>query len=167
MTLIEILIVMVLIGVGLGTLAFPLSKAVKKEKFNKALSQVITEITLAQELMLDLRTDVELILEHENQTVNCKITPLAKLPKNLEASINAYHTIEGIDEMAFEGEVKSRIELHFEGKVGTVTQGALKLKSGDLEKTIHLQGYPKDIKRDTSVQKIQQATYPEEILSLI
>lgn len=162
-TLLEILITLTLIGVGLGALAMQVSKVINGEKFERGVDQIISRLSLAQELMLDYRMDVRVQLTRQKGIVMCSIETDRPLPKRLERAIERHKEIPGIQ--AFYPETCT---LHFDGTVGTTPQGSLTLRSQNKEATLTLTGYPTRIKRGTYVQQnTPPAVYPEEILSAL
>jgi type II secretory pathway pseudopilin PulG len=172
LTLIEMMLVMTLIAIGLGTLGFQVAKALKKERFERGVEQVMGKISLAQEVMLDFHTDVTLTLYREGEEIECRLETDLSLPSQIEKGLNRYHTIEGIEEIAFNDEIRRKIILQFEGGVGSTPQGKLTfLGQGDAI-SIHLKGYPTQIRREQNRggengPTLCQADYPEEIFSAL
>ena len=168
-TLIEMMIVISLIATALGGMALPLSKALKGEKFERGVDRVIGKIMLAQELMLDFHTDVQLILEQdkEGEAIHCLILVAIPLPPQIEKGINHRPHIAGIRQMAFNHEDKDRMELSFDGSFGVLPQGTLTLMGPRNAEHIALPGYPGQIRRGNHVQTTINTPYPEEILSAL
>jgi hypothetical protein len=164
------LIVITLVATALGALAIPMSKALKGEQFERGVDRVIGKLTLSQELMLDFRTDVRLHIYQDlgKGEIVCKLSPKRPLPKHIEKGLNRYASIKGIEKIVFNGQ-QDPIELDFDGTVGKTPKGTLTLFShNNREESIILKGYPSQIKRGIHDQKSDcQATYPEEIVSLI
>lgn len=169
LTLIEVMLVMVLIGIGLGALAFQASKALKKGKFESGVEQIMGKIALAQEIMLDFRTDVTLTLRKQQDGIECLIETLSHLPPHLEKGINRSSLIAGIDSLAFNNGGQNEIKLLFEGGLGITPKGELTLSFRDLNSTLSLKGFPAHIKKihNESNNEGQQTPYPEEILSAL
>lgn len=167
-TLFEMLLVITLVAMALGICALPISKAVKSERFERGVDQVAAKIALAQELMLDFRTDVTLLLEMKQHELCCSIKIERHLPAHLERSINRYNKIKGIEEMAFNHDRRDSIQLQFDGTVGTTPQGELSLSAPQKEAILILHGYPAQIVRGKHEKKKKcEALYPEEIVSFI
>jgi Prokaryotic N-terminal methylation motif len=164
-TLLEILIVMTLIATFLGAMALPISKALRKERFETAVKAVIGKITLATEVMLDFRTDVTLKLQLENQEVVCTILPQMRLPEHIEKGFNHKNEIKGISTMLFNDKAQESIEIHFEGTLGSISAGEIALINGNLKEVITLPGYPAQIHKGKHAQTTYHPTYPQEILS--
>jgi prepilin-type N-terminal cleavage/methylation domain-containing protein len=166
-TLIEMLLVISLIAVALGALSLPLVKAIKKERFEQGVDQLISKLTLAQELMLDFNTDVNVKLTQKEGSILCLIEADKPLPSHLEHAFNRYGKISGIEEMQFDNSVRSQLVICCDAAFGTLSQGQLKLVSGAHEETIFLKGYPSQIKRGLGEKQECQVPYPEEILSAL
>lgn len=167
-TLFEVLVVMTLLAVALGAAFIPLSKALRGERFERGVDQLIGKLALAQEIMLDFHTDVLITLDKQGDEVICKLKPCQKLPPHLEKTLNRYETIKGIDEIAFDNEERNSIVLHFDGTLGTTPEGKLVLTSNNKEEVLVLKGYPTQIKRGEHADKnSSEANYPEEIVSTI
>ena len=166
-TLMEMMIVISLIAVALGGMALPISKALKGEKFAHGVDAVIGKIMLAQEVMLDFHADVKLILEQdkEGKGIDCLIVAAIPLPPHIEKGLNHRPHIAGIMEMAVNHEKKNRVELSFDGTLGSVPQGILSLIAPGKEEHIALPGYPRQIRRGNHVQTTSNTSYPEEIVS--
>jgi prepilin-type N-terminal cleavage/methylation domain-containing protein len=167
-TLIEMLIVLTLIASALGALSLQISKALKGERFERGVEQVIAKLTLAQELMLDFHTDVHLTLTQEKGGVVCTLKTDLRLPDHLERAINLYNKIEGIEQMCFDNRAKAIIALYYDGATGVTPQGTLTLVAPRKGESIILKGYPAQIRRGIDEQtKNCHADYPEEIFSAI
>lgn len=168
-TLFEILIVMTLIATALGVLTLQISKAIKGERFERGVDQVIVKLALAQELMLDFHTDVVVNLTFNQETKNlvCTLDIARPLPPNLEKSINRYQTIKGIEEIATQEGLRNSITLCFDATLGTIPQTDLSLLAHNKKAVLILDGYPAQIKRGIfhGQTKNCQATYPKESLS--
>lgn len=169
LTLIEIVIVIGLIAMAFGILAFPLSKALQKEKFERGVQQMMAKLSLAQELMLDFHTDVHLTFsQSEKKRICCHIDLDLKLPDHLEKSFNRYEKIDGIEAMLCDGQVMETFTLCYDKALGTTPKTTLTFIHGDLCEKIVLNGYPAQTKRgDNHKPRESHALYPEEILSII
>jgi hypothetical protein len=158
---------MVLIATALGTLSLQIAKAIKGERFERGVDQLITKLTLAQELMLDFHSDLCLELKQEEKGITCHFDIDCKLPPHLEKSINRYAKIEGIEQLMFNGMVKERILLCYDATLGATAQGILTLFAQERQEHIVLKGYPSYLKRG-KIEIIEcHEEYPEEILSAI
>ncbi len=162
-TLIEMVLVITLIAIALGAMAFPLSKALKKEKFERGVDAIIARITFAQEIMLDFHTDVTLTLLEESGKVICTIEPAIALPAKIEKALNHHKEIPGISQLCFNHEIRKRIEICFDGTIGAVSRGTLTLSGSGREAILSLPGYPTHIQRgEHEAQKSCFIPYPEE-----
>jgi type II secretory pathway pseudopilin PulG len=168
-TLFEILIVIALITVALGVMTLQIPKALKGAKFERGVERIIAKLALAQEVMLDFRTDVYLTFKQQEGVMECTLTAGRKLPPRLEESLNRYKKIEGIEAVAFDTSAGGDVpQLYFDGAVGATPQGILTLSGYGREEKIVLNGYPAQIKRGTYVQANERTIdYPEEIFSAL
>jgi hypothetical protein len=141
------MVVMALIAIAVGGISLPISKALKRERFERGVDQVIAKITLAQELMLDFHTDVKLTLKRDNGKWVCDINTDRKLPREQERGVNHYAEIKGVEEITFEGGSGENVEILFSGTLGVISPGTLTLLSQDHKARIVLKGYPSQIKR--------------------
>ncbi len=165
-SLIEILIVMLLIGIGLSMGGIQISKALSNERFERAIDALAARLEMAQNLMLDMRMDISVTWEKRAEGVLCKITPLRPISRELEKMVSLHQLIKGVDEIAYE-----RVpfqELFYEANLGLTPRGEVLIRKGDKSALLLLRGYPSKIRRkDHDLEKMQEASYPEEILSLI
>jgi len=166
-TLFEILLVITLMATALGAIGFPALQAMRGEKFERAVDQVIGKLTLAQELMLDFQTDVILRLEQKQNGLKCTFQTHKKLPTHIQKALHQNSTLVGVEQISFDQEIYNTLELHYEGSLGATPQGTLELFAHKKKQIISLKGYPTKITRGEHVQKSFEAPYPEEILSLI
>lgn len=166
-TLFEILIVMTLIATALGVLTLQISKALRGGRFEQGVEQVISRLTLAQELMLDFQADVLVTLHQKSaEIIECKIEISRPLPEHLEKSISRYCKITGIEEIAFNEKAEEKIRLPFDGTLGIAPEGVITFLAHGREQKIFLNGCPAQIKRGNHEKiHIPQADYPEEIFS--
>jgi prepilin-type N-terminal cleavage/methylation domain-containing protein len=169
LTLIEMLLVISLLAIAFGVISVPISKALKKEKFERGVDQLLVKLALAQELMLDFQTNVSLTLalDQEHEKVTCRLETERRLPDHLETSINRYGKVAGIQEMQFDDSVRNTLVLYFDASFGTTSKGVLTLISGMNKAQINLKGYPARIKRGDDEENECQVPYPEEILSAL
>lgn len=152
-TLFELLLVLFLIATALGTIAIQVPKAWKKETFEGGVSRVISKIELAQELMLNTRLDVILVLTVEEKGLKCEIQSQQPISEAFLRKLNRYDTIAGITELGFDHEKANRVELHFESAIGGTRAGTLVLGTEGKEQKICLPGFPSRIVRGEYVKE--------------
>lgn len=159
---------MVILSAVLGAAALPLSKALRTERFERGVDQIITRLAFAQEVMLDFETDVLVTLEREDKEITCSIKTQKVLPPAFEKILNLHKKIQGIDEMSFDNEILNKIEIHFDSSLGTTTKGKLTLHLGNQEEILTLKGHPTQIKRGDYAKILSsEAHYPQEIVSAL
>lgn len=163
-TLLEILIVILLIGLATRAVAFQIPKLLKGESFERGVEQVISKIQLAQELMLDFDTDVNLVLIEEGKGLRVTLEPLNPVPEKIKRSLNRYSLIKGIDTIRFEEGVQG--PLYFDKTLGATPRIELDLIGGGQTVKLCLRGFPSKPLKNECRDDQQEAFYPEEILSL-
>jgi len=167
-TLLEMLIVIVLISTSFSVIAIQIPKALKMERFEVAVEAVIAKITLAQELMLDYRTDVTLTLAQDKRGIRCDFKLDQPMSRKVKAKLKKNLAIRGIETIAFNGEPTPAVDLLFDGTLGATPRGRLLLGSKKHKTTLILQGYPaKILREDDNLAEETHASYPEEILSTL
>ncbi len=161
-TLLEMLLVVTLVGLTLGVIAIQAPKALKGETFERGIDQVKTRIALAEELMLNCQTDVQLIFEPEGEGKGliCRLKTDKPVPSRLTREIERQALIKGVDAVV-------PGVLHFDGTLGASPKGTLLIKGGNREVILTLKGFPSHILRGDHVTEDSQATYPETVLSFI
>jgi hypothetical protein len=165
-TLLEVLFVMLLLGLISGTIAFPIRKALRGEKFERGVDQIISKMTLAQELMLNFNADVHLALRQKGEEIECLLTVERPLPLKLEREINRHTSIKGIAQMNEDGVPKEAVDLFFSSEFKETPKKELTFQSENKDARILLKGYPYAIKRSKNEETITcYVPYPEEILS--
>lgn len=166
-TLIELMLVIALIAIGLGTLAFQVSKALKAERFERGVEHIIQKISLAQEIMLDFHTDVTLTLKQSGQAVECQLEAACVLPAHIEKGLNHASRVQGIEQMTLDNTVSETIKLPFEASLGITPQAQITFNYLGRQAILCLPGYPAAIKRGHYEITTNESHYPEEILSAL
>jgi len=164
-TLFELLVVIALVGAAFGLIAIQVPKALKKERFETTIEQVIAKISLAQELMIDYHTDVDLTFAEQPKGVACHITVNQPLPAKLTSHLSKHQLIEGIDTIAFNEKPSQVIHLLFDATLGATPKGRFFLAAKECKATLILRGFPSKILRGNhEIIKEDNPLYPEEIL---
>ena len=167
-TLFEILIVISLIAISFGFTAIQVPKALKKERFETAVEEVIAKISLATELMLDYRMDVVLIFSQKEGELFYDFKLNQPIPPKLNAKLKRNPKIKGIEKIAFDGKPCQTIGLLFDGTLGAISRGGLHLEGNGQEAHLLLRGFPsKIIRGNNDLSKEASPFYPEEILSAL
>lgn len=166
LSLLEILVALSVLSLALGAAAIPLGKMVRSETFHSGVEKLCTKLELAQQVMLDFQTDVEVRIRQEEGALVCTLNPRRPLPEALLAALNLHPKIKGIRSLSYEGQ-EGGVHLHYEGVTGAIPKGTLSLLGNREEEVIVLPGYPCRIKKGQICEKnAASAPYPEEILSL-
>jgi type II secretory pathway pseudopilin PulG len=165
-TLFELMIVILLIALSASVVAIPIVKAFRRERFTHDVDGVIDSITLAQQIMLDFNTPVQLVLKQADGEITCTLEADLPLPPAVKKGLQC-PKLRTIETMAFNQESLTTITLHFEGPLSPCTKGTLTLQGVGRRDTIFLPGYPCGIQRGKhdQIQTIDSAKYPQEIFS--
>ncbi|MEZ5315281.1 MAG: hypothetical protein R3E91_03605 [Chlamydiales bacterium] len=168
-TLLEILLVIALVGLVMGIFAIQLPKAISTEIFEKGISEIKMRITLAEELMLNYRTDVFIDFHYnpEKKGINAIIQTARPLPEKIKNQINRQSLVKGIEMITFGEEQTANPTLYFDSTLGTTPKGKLILKSYNREVSLILKGFPSQILKGDDTTDDKKADYPEKIFSLI
>lgn len=165
-TLIEILIVMTLISITLGTIALHTPRAIRAEQFEQGVQKIKSKIMLAQELMISYKTDVFLTLTMENNACYC----------SMKANHDLYNgciymrkeKIRGIKSVTFNSSEKNTLTLCFNGNIGNSPTGKLSLQGIDGQEVIFtLKGFPSCLNRGNYEIQKTMSSYPKALLSIV
>ncbi|NGX61222.1 MAG: hypothetical protein K940chlam9_00705 [Chlamydiae bacterium] len=166
-TLVEILLGLTLLAIFLGTASISIPKALAKERFEKGMSRAVARLSLAQEVMLDYGSDVEVVFSfrEDGEGIEIELKPLKPLSEALLTHLNRSSHVEEIVSGRFD-ETPLPFTLFFDGTVGATPAGVLSLEgkrgnSGELT----LRGFPSEIKRGSyAISETEIGTYPEALL---
>lgn len=131
-TLIELLLVILLIGVMGSLLSWSVPRVLEKERFESAVARLREEILTAEEQMLFGKGEVRLTLSQETDGLHA-----------LFEGRGSAHTLllPKVHKIALDGVVERTVVLSF--SEGTVPLAALTLYGkGSAEHTLHLKGFP-------------------------
>lgn len=164
-TLLEVLLVLFLIGLGVGVITHQIPKLLESETFERSVDQIKGKITLAQEVMLNCQTDVYLSLIAEEGKLYCRLDTNKPLPKKFKHFLDHHSIIKGIEAISFNR--SKEIALFFDGTIGALPEGKLWIKGKRREVILTLKGYPSQIQRGDHALEKSETSYPETIFSLI
>ena len=174
-TLFELLIVMVIIGLVASVIGIGIHKALVDQRFRSEVSKVVDELRLAQDLMLILGTDVRVVFV-ENQRrdgIDFWIETETQVQKALQKEISRRHdklkTIRGAffeDELLKEATI-GKIEVKFLSNGSVMSKGILVLSTsnqesatkGVLKSYICLAGIPKPISSYEDLEPAEMACH--------
>jgi len=141
-TLIELLLVIFLIGIGVSLLSLNIPRVLKRQKFERGVDLIVHKIELAQETLLDYRADVHLAFWQEGGKLWVKITVDQPLCERLKNALNRHCEIRGVETVTF-NDRELPFELFFDGSLGLTPYGSLHCVGGSKQRiTIPLKGYP-------------------------
>lgn len=133
LTLVEIMIVMALISIVGGVLAFGIRQITREQCFRTEVSQVLNTLRLAQQIMLILNTDVHVVFKASPQGFTYRILLDDKLTErwHLELTkkrppLTEIHAINFKDALNPNGNQTS-IDIKFLSGGSTMSQGVLRL----------------------------------------
>jgi type II secretory pathway pseudopilin PulG len=158
-TLLELMLVVALLSISLGLVGFLVPKAIKKETFASSVEKLSSKISFAQEMMMDLSTDVFLNLNQEEG----KVTVFFKshgLNASREKQCNRDPALNGILKIEWQGEEANNITLSFLHSTQECPLGILVLH-GPERREIYLSGYPRNMEKNEKLFQAHQAPYPE------
>jgi len=141
-TLIEILLVMSIIALVIGTVQFGFHAFLKEEAFVQESAKIKKAILFAQEVMMDTKSDLTLTLVHDENQIHMHFSSSKELPEKIlyplrECSCKEVHTL------FFNTRREKEITLRFEGHLGYTTEGLITLESKKGKKqNIVLRGFP-------------------------
>lgn len=156
-TLLEILIVIVLVGMTCTLIGVNAPKAFRGERFERGVDVIASKLRLAQEIMLDHRSDVEVRFTPEEGGLRCELIVAKPLPEEVSDALNRRAFVKGVTGC-------SETALFYEGSLGVTPKMTLKLFGKDRETKLALKGFPSAIKRGEEEVEIAQASYPEAAL---
>src|SRR5262249_31704690 len=141
-----------LIGVGIH-------RALKKERYEAAVRELVTQLSLAQQTMLYADRDVLVELSAGPDGISCRL---------IKASVGAMgmplgpeRLLPNIDRLLWNGQlVAGKLLLPFYSSGREMPRGDLVLIRGDEARTIHLSGYPEPI-RLAKAESVRNLTYGE------
>lgn len=144
LTLLEMVLVMALVSIALGTLAFKIPQALRVEKFESSLQRLLAKLELAEEWVLNYQTDIHLHFEKEKEHLRVVLEPQIPLTSPL-AELNRYSDLEGIHSVSFNKQPLS--SLVYDASIGATPTGELTIQGKNQEATLILKGYPGSIVR--------------------
>ena len=160
-TMLELLLVMALIALSLGVLGIQIPKLLQSESFERSVDQVKSRLMLAQEIMLDYRTDVTFVFKPTSEGVECQILADKPLSERVKSQVARHALVKGIEKV-------EPAELYFDGTLGVTPNEKLILRGNKREATLTLKGHPSHIRRgDHEAKKSTTPAYPEAALSFI
>lgn len=175
-TLLEILVVMMLISIGVVVTGLKIQDIYHEQRFNSETRQVINHLSMAQDLMLIMDTDVFVRFSPDEKKESIKMwleveKPLDQPWKRL---VERRIPLTAIRSIEFDGTPSKKLTLQF--SLGKMSKGMLILKEEENSKkkkerksNIELRGYPSpfDGKKEKGLeQKIMERSellYPAEV----
>lgn len=178
-TLIEMMIVMSLLIVLAGVTSLNIYRAVIEERYRAGVSQLVSRLQMAQDIMLIIRSDVVVQLERQPGGLLCRLEVDRKLAPLLQGIVNRTGVIAGIDAFTWtplEGPsiANQKVALNFKANGVQISRGELKVSNGALDTYVLVSGFAEPIaaSQETKLpdlRKMVQATpsletlYPTEV----
>lgn len=177
-TLLELLVVLLLISLGAALTGVKVKEAYDEQRFLSESQQVLSQLAMAQDLMLIMDADVQVKLMEDPKTK--QITSWIDIEKPIKEEwarlIERKVELTSIHSYAFNGRQESPLTLQF--SLGNMTKGTLVLAEGKIDDsnqsnqrqfTIDLVGYPSPLGTKSTPPKESdkgaqsQALYPAEV----
>ena len=130
-TLVEILVVITLAALALGTLGIRGLSALRQHQFEASVDQIVSKLNLAQHLMLCCRADVVVQIERDTKDrLILQIRGDEALPDNFKMVTSSATLLKGIEALQFDGAKKPSLSLCFHRQAGlSLPRGTLTLTS--------------------------------------
>ena len=157
-TLMELLLVLSLIACVTTIAGFALPRFLTTERFDKEVRWVEQKVALAQELAMDLGTTVQLTMDVQGITMEA-YTPL---PRRWLRPSPPFRELRAF---SFEGARVDSLRLIFDGELWGSPRGVLMMEGDKNSAAFYLPGYPGRIVREKEAIDVQDAPYPQELLS--
>lgn len=172
-TLLELLVVLTILSLCVGLTGIKIREFYQEQSFLSDTRRVVSELAMAQDLMLILDTDVYVIFSKEKGSGDWSLhlsvdKPLKESWRHL---IEREVPLKSIRQIRFEGVSKDPIELEF--SLGKMSEGVLELTSSDRAGKkgvddhfeLRLPGFPAPIGQAKTKEKgrIEATAYPEEV----
>lgn len=158
-TLVEVILVMAVTVLVLGSIGIAIPKALKKERFEKSVMLVQEKLTTAIDIMLDYDTDLFVVFQKVEGGVSCRYKTAKPLPEKAVKSLLREQFIEEVEEVRFqEG------PLYFRVADCKVPEGIVTIV-GEKNVEITCPGYPASMQKGRNGIKEIKASYPKEALS--
>lgn len=164
MTLLEIMIVLAVIVIATGGIAISVQKAIVHQQFQTEVSILIDELTLAQNLMLVLGTDVHVKIKAEaNKNITYWIETETELPPSMATEIlKKKHELKTVKAFHHKDAKGNELDIRFLSHGDSMTDGIITLATTEksplpknaLQAYICLSGYPRPI---SSVDTLEAA----------
>ncbi len=176
-TLLELLVVLLIISLGIALTGVKIHEAYTEQRFQSDAHKVLSQLALAQDLMLILDADVQIKFSHDPDTkqVVCWLEIEKPLEKGWTHILEHKLLLPSIGYYEFKRRHKNPLTLEF--TLGGMSKGMLVLFEGKQDShrsdkrqfTIELTGYPipfggqrKTIKKQNKTA-LSQILYPNEV----
>lgn len=177
-TLIEMLVVLLILSTGIALTGVKIKQAYKEQRKLSDIQQVINCLNMAQDLMLMMNADIEVVLKHDHETksVVCQLEIEKPVSEAWSRIVEKKFELSSIRSFQFSGYHADPLHLRF--VIGKMSQGTLTLSSNDHigfgsnddnDFRIVLNGYPSPIEQFNPADKAKpvnppgQELYPMEI----
>jgi prepilin-type N-terminal cleavage/methylation domain-containing protein len=177
-TLIEMLVVLLLLSTGIALTGVKIKQAYNEQRKLSDVQQVLNCLIMAQDLMLMMNADVEVILKHNpgSKAVICRLEVEKPVDKAWSKIVEKQIELSCIRSFQFNGYQTDPLHLRF--TLGKMSQGTLTLSINDRsnfgsndqdDAKIVLSGYPSPIVQFNKNEEIKEIAalspelYPAEI----
>lgn len=178
-TLIEMMIVMSLLVILMGVTSLSIYQAIIEERYRAGVSQVVSRLQMAQDIMLIIRSDVIVHLEQQPGGLLCRLEVSRPLAPLLQRIVDRTGIIAGISSFtwtAVDGQVvtNQNVALNFKANGVQLSRGELKISNANLNSFVLVSGFAEPImvsaeSRLAGLQRMVNSTpslqtlYPTEV----
>jgi len=151
--------------------AFNIGRMHRQQRFRTGVEQIIDRLQMAQNLMLVLKTDVNIAIRKNDRGIySIHMEVETPLPKHLEDNASRQINLEGIEEMSFDrGNGESRtdqIVLKYSALYKRIPEGVFILRQNqEMEESIPLYGYPHPVAAGDKKDE-RYESFPNESLNI-
>jgi|GEM_PF-2624492 len=172
-TLIEMLVVLLILSTGMALTGVKIKQAFDEQRKLSDIQQVLNTLIMAQDLMLIMDADVEVVFSHDRETkrVVCQIFVEKLVEESWAKVVERPLKLAVIRSFDFTGRAEDPLHLRF--TLGKMSQGTLRLSTdehvrhGSSDKNdfkIFLAGYPSPITKTMNEEHdIEQAQSSEQL----
>lgn len=170
-TLLEVLVVLLILSMGAALTGVKLKQAFDEQRVYSDVQQVRNCLVMAQDMMLIMDADTEVILERDpaNKEIICRLLVEKPLTKEWDKIIEREIRLTAIRSFQFDRQEQNPLRLRF--TLGNMTQGTLILSTDDSVKTfskndknfkIFLPGYPTPLSALDEIKEDERETFGSE-----
>lgn len=172
LTLFEVLLVMTMLTVAVGSIGINVTRAIQEQHFKSEVELFVDQLRLAQDLMLVCHGNIHLILVNpaDNSGIESRLNSELPLPKecakslsNRELKFKHLRIVDFEDQLTFgkDKEKSNELDLKFLSNGNVMSQGVIKFSSSQtlspksFQRFVALAGYPMTINSFATLEEAQ------------